>query len=245
MEHTRQSFPAAAEYPPTRSHGADVLLTLAALVFTLLLFLVLPLSELLSPAPQNILKIREVDATTWKPPAPPRVQLPRPPRPRPKAVVVRPKLPAPKLRPRREPVRPRLRLPANLALGPSMPVGDFDLDFQVRPAAPAAGAAAAVPAKTVFGSNEVDRPPRPVVQVPPVYPYQARLRRIEGFVDVRFTVLRDGSVADIQTVAAQPKETFVRAATAAVARWRFEPGRKNGEPTPTRMQVRIRFELRR
>ncbi len=247
MEHSPQFFPsAAAGDSPARSRGADVWLTLAALVFTLLLFLVLPLSELLSPPPQEILEFRAVDATTWKPPPPPpAVRLPQPPRPRPKAVVLRPKPAPPELRVQPEVARPRLRLPTNLDLDLTLPVGDFDLDFQVRPAAPPAPAAGTAPTGTAFRRDEVDRPPRPVVQPPPVYPYQARLRRIEGFVDVRFTVRRDGSVTNIHTVAAQPGETFVRAATAAVARWRFEPGRKGGKPVPTRMQVRIRFELRR
>lgn len=65
--------------------------------------------------------------------------------------------------------------------------------------------------------------PQPTRRVPPEYPARAQRRGLEGYVEVRFTILPDGSVdADsLRVIEAQPRHTFERAAIQAISRWQF------------------------
>lgn len=64
--------------------------------------------------------------------------------------------------------------------------------------------------------------PKLIADAAPRYPLSARNRRIEGRVQVAFTIQPDGSVADARAVSAQPQGVFEEAALAAASRWRFE-----------------------
>jgi protein TonB len=85
-----------------------------------------------------------------------------------------------------------------------------------QPGEQASEASAAQPAAAV-GS------PQPTRRVPPEYPSRAQRRGIEGYVEVRFTILPDGSVdADsLRVIDAQPHHTFERAAMQAISGWQF------------------------
>lgn len=84
------------------------------------------------------------------------------------------------------------------------------------------------------------------VMAPPVYPFRAAQRGIEGFVDVRFDVSASGATQNIQVVYAEPEGTFEKAATAAIARWRFQPRMVGGNPQPfVGLSKRIRFTLQK
>jgi TonB family protein len=79
--------------------------------------------------------------------------------------------------------------------------------------------------------------------VEPDYPRAAREAGVEGWVDLEFTVRTDGSVAAVRATAAQPEGTFEEAALAAVARWRFEPVRRDGVLVEQRARLRMRFNI--
>jgi protein TonB len=90
----------------------------------------------------------------------------------------------------------------------------------------------------------VDRDAVPQVRIQPEYPIQARQKRIEGWVDVRFTVGADGSVRDPVVLDAEPKEIFDRAALQAVKGWKYNPKIQDGKPVERAgLTVRIRFTL--
>ncbi len=78
---------------------------------------------------------------------------------------------------------------------------------------------------------------------PPVYPRVAIRRGQEGWVDVEFTVLADGSTADAEVTAASPERVFERASLRAVEQWRFRPRVYRGRPIDQRVSTRINFEL--
>jgi protein TonB len=119
-------------------------------------------------------------------------------------------------------------------------MGDFSLDFDIAvPEAPAV----AGDGPLVFELSELDAVPRPLVQMQPLYPAAARLRGIEGSVELEFVVTADGTVADVRVVRARPQGVFENATLAAAARWRFVPGRKGGAAVATRARQVIRFEL--
>jgi protein TonB len=79
--------------------------------------------------------------------------------------------------------------------------------------------------------------------LPPQYPPSARIRRIEGWVDMLFTVNADGSVSDPMVLDSEPESIFDRAATDAALRWRFRPVTIDGEPVDTLAQILINFSL--
>jgi protein TonB len=90
----------------------------------------------------------------------------------------------------------------------------------------------------------VDRDAVPQVRIQPDYPIQARQRRIEGWVDVEFTVGPDGSVRDPVVLGADPKQVFDRAALQAVRGWKYNPRIADGKPVERPgLRVRIRFTL--
>ena len=77
----------------------------------------------------------------------------------------------------------------------------------------------------------------------PSYPTRARERGTEGWVDLEFTVAKDGTTRDAMVRAAEPAETFDRAALDAVKRWRYEPRVVNGKVIEQRVETRLRFRL--
>ncbi|MCC6207828.1 MAG: energy transducer TonB [Gammaproteobacteria bacterium] len=82
-----------------------------------------------------------------------------------------------------------------------------------------------------------------LVRMPPEYPAQARMRRIEGFVDVEFIVDQDGRVRDVTVLNASPPGIFDRAAIGSVRYWKFAPKQDNGHPIQVVARQRIEFKL--
>jgi protein TonB len=79
--------------------------------------------------------------------------------------------------------------------------------------------------------------------VTPVYPAAAQLRRIEGWVELDFTVDSQGAVQDIVVHAASQPGVFERAAIGALAQWRFQPIMRDAHAVAQRARIRIRFAL--
>lgn len=79
--------------------------------------------------------------------------------------------------------------------------------------------------------------------VAPAYPRSAQRRNISGWVDIAFTVLADGNVADIEIVNSLPSTVFNDSAQSAVEQWRFEPVVENGRGVAKRVAVRLSFNL--
>jgi TonB family protein len=77
--------------------------------------------------------------------------------------------------------------------------------------------------------------------VAPEYPDSARKRKLEGWVELAFTVRPNGMVDDIEVRNASPAEVFDDAAIRAVKQWRFEPVVRNGEKVSQRAMIRLRF----
>ena len=89
---------------------------------------------------------------------------------------------------------------------------------------------------------DLDREPRTRVQPAPVYPTDLRNRGLSGTIVVEFLVDEAGNVYD-PAVIRGGERGFEEAAVRAVARWKFEPGLKNGRRVRFRMSVPIVFSL--
>ena len=94
-------------------------------------------------------------------------------------------------------------------------------------------------AMTVINAGSLRR----TFEVPAVYPPDAQRRAIQGWVDLEFTVARDGSTRDIVVTGAQPSRIFDKAASDALRRWRFEPVIRDGALVEQRARIRMQFSL--
>ena len=195
------------------------------------IYLLLPYLETLSARPEQMETIRSVDTATLPPPPPP------PPRVERKLVEAKPKTPKPEM----EQLRRRLA-PLQAAMNLSMAMGDVGGDFSVNFGISAPDLADQVK-DLVFEISDLDEPPRPLARLKPIYPPQARMRKIEGLVVVEFIVSADGSVRDVTVMSSQPGEVFTSAATRAIRRWRFVPGTKGGKAVSTRVSQKVEFRL--
>ena len=83
-----------------------------------------------------------------------------------------------------------------------------------------------------------------VHSVDPEFPEFARTRDIKGYVDVEFTVLSDGSVANVTVVKSQPSGVFDKSAVAAVRQWRYRPLFRDGVPIEEHARLRLNFDYK-
>ncbi len=95
----------------------------------------------------------------------------------------------------------------------------------------------------VFEAYELDQAPAPVVKVPPAYPFKARERAVEGVVQVKMLINRDGSVAQLQVLDSRPEGVFEEAVKKALPRWKFNPGKIQGKAVTAWVVVPVRFTL--
>jgi TonB family protein len=87
-------------------------------------------------------------------------------------------------------------------------------------------------------------PPQVILtsQTVPVFPPAAKAGRFSGTVMLETTVLADGKVGNVKVLdCSRPKVGFEEAAIAAVKTWRFEPGRRAGEPVEYSLRFRLNF----
>ena len=82
----------------------------------------------------------------------------------------------------------------------------------------------------------------PESRVSPEYPPAAFDARMEGQVTVAVLVLKDGSVAHVETLeSTTPNLGFEAAVADAVQQWQFEPGQKDGKTIDAFSVVRLSF----
>jgi TonB family protein len=79
--------------------------------------------------------------------------------------------------------------------------------------------------------------------VQPAYPMKAVNGKIEGWVDVEFTVAETGKVKDVSVRATSTPGIFEDAAVKAVSQWRYKPVLRDAQPVQVRSQIRVRFTL--
>jgi protein TonB len=94
----------------------------------------------------------------------------------------------------------------------------------------------------IFKRGELDNTPRARVTAAPAYPFEARRNGLAGEVVVEFVVDEAGNV-HAPTVARSSDRVFEEAALRAVARWKFEPGKRDGRAVRFRMALPIQFTL--
>jgi TonB family protein len=82
-----------------------------------------------------------------------------------------------------------------------------------------------------------------VKSVQPIYPQKANQNKIQGWVELDFTVAENGQVKDIAVHATNPPGVFEGAAIRALSQWRYKPVLRDAQPKAQRARIRIRFAL--
>jgi protein TonB len=63
----------------------------------------------------------------------------------------------------------------------------------------------------------------PIVVIRPLYPREAAMQGLEGWVKVEFTITAIGTVKNPRVVDSKPKRIFNREAIRAILKWKFKP----------------------
>jgi RNA polymerase sigma factor (sigma-70 family) len=111
-----------------------------------------------------------------------------------------------------------------------------------RAAAPVRRPRSQAPTGPEIPAEKLEVMPRPVQQVPPIYPAGMRQFGISGRVVVSFVIGSDGAVADAK-VRSSTHSAFEEPALAALAEWKFAPGQKAGEAVNTRVEMALVFTM--
>lgn len=79
--------------------------------------------------------------------------------------------------------------------------------------------------------------------VQPIYPQKAQANKVEGWVELDFTVAESGEVKDVSVHGSSAPGVFDEAAIGALSQWRYRPVLSDTKPVPQRARIRIRFKL--
>ena len=93
----------------------------------------------------------------------------------------------------------------------------------------------------VLAYDEVEVKPHPIDIVTPVYPEEAKKKKIEGKVTLKVVVNVDGSVSDVSVL--KGPEIFRQASIDAALQFRFKPAEHKGKVVPVWMVMPIEFSL--
>lgn len=77
-------------------------------------------------------------------------------------------------------------------------------------------------------------------RVEPIYPRRAKLLKKEGFVELKFTILKSGYLKDIQVIESNPEGIFENVAIDALSQWRFQKLNRDYSA-----DIKIEFNLKR
>ena len=94
----------------------------------------------------------------------------------------------------------------------------------------------------IVSGDVLDNAPRTRFQASPLYPFQGKKEGMSGEVFVDFTVDEQGRVVEPRIVKSS-HPIFEEPTLRAVAKWQFEPGRRNGRIVKFRMTVPVVFSL--
>ena len=197
------------------------------------LMLVLPLLESITSTPPSDLMLQSVATANVPPPPPPQEQEEE------KQEEEKPSEPEP---PKLADEAPPLDLAMlELALNPGTGGSGMGGDFAVK--LPGAGGESsedgAGDVEELFSMSDLDQKPRAIYQTSPQT--NAKLQKsAPATVYILFVVDQKGRVEN-PIVQSSTDPQFEAPALSAVKQWKFEPGKRNGQPVKFRMRVPITF----
>ena len=94
-------------------------------------------------------------------------------------------------------------------------------------------------------SSTVLARPNPSKNSAPIYPDVARKKGWEGSVLLRAQISAQGTVERITLLQSSGCEILDQSATTAVRKWHFHPQTIQGQPTPSTVEIPVKFTLKR
>ncbi len=214
-------------YLPPRFDRIPIGPVAGAGVLAVLIFLALPLTQLLSNLQKDDKLIRVADVNIPPPDAPP----PEPPPPEEEEVEEE----KPELEEEMQPLDiSQLDAALNPGFGDALNVGQAVWGFGITPDT--------IAQMDIFELKDLDNNPRRIFAARPVYPFQFKREGIEGSVRLIIIIDEKGNVIDAKIQRASHKE-FIKPAVDAILQWKFEPGTKNGRAVKVRRIQPISFKL--
>jgi protein TonB len=193
-----------------------------AAALTLVIFMILPFTQMFSSARKELLLLRPVEVVLPPPPPPP-----PPPKEEDKPREKDPEL--------KEKPRPLTLSQLEVALNPTAGGAlQSDLNFGFQLGESLTGA---LEEMKIFELSEVDREPQLVYQAPPQYPPKLYRERVGATVVILFVLDETGAVREPRVKIGSSYREFERAALEAVLKYKFLPGIKDGQP------VRVWYEV--
>jgi protein TonB len=92
-------------------------------------------------------------------------------------------------------------------------------------------------------ARQVDKQPKAIGSIEPVYPDEAKRRDLEGTLKLMLKIDDLGRVLSAEVVEATPPGVFDKAALAAFRDARFTPAMKDGRPVRYQAYIRVDFKL--
>jgi protein TonB len=96
-----------------------------------------------------------------------------------------------------------------------------------------------------YASSTVLARPNPSQNSAPIYPDVARKKGWEGSVLLRAQITAQGHVESLTLLKSSGFEVLDQSATTAVRNWRFHPQQINKQPTPSTVEIPVKFSLKR
>ncbi len=110
----------------------------------------------------------------------------------------------------------------------------------IEPEALAAGVSGARPSPLPPGITE----PKPLSQLQPKYPEEAKKEKVEGVVVLNVVIDTDGEVLEV-TAIEDPDPRLTKAAIETVRQWKFQPALDSaGKPIKVHASIAVRFKLK-
>ncbi|MBL9077486.1 MAG: energy transducer TonB [Planctomycetes bacterium] len=203
-----------------------LLVVAGALAAALLCFLVLPLLQAISSTPD--LDLTLVPIQTAELPPPPPVEDEPPPEPE-----------KPKEQPKLDESAEPLDL-AQLEMALNASLGDGGLGGELAVPIPGLGGGGDEAIESLFSLNDLDQKPRALHQPQPVLTAALR-KKLPAKVTVLFVVDQQGRVQN-PIVQSSSDPSFEAAVLQAIQQWKFEPGKRDGQPVRSRMRQPFQFE---
>ncbi len=213
-------------YPPELNKG-PALSFWGALGLSGLIFLMLPLTQLLSGLKKPSEHVIVDDISLPPPPAPP----PEPP----PEEKVEPEQVKPELQNEIKPLDlSMLDAALNPGFGDALSIGGAIISLETTPIT--------IDEMGIFELKDLDNNPRRIVAIAPIYPYHLKRMDVEGHVKLLIIIDQRGRVIKA-TMSECSDKGFVKPSIEAVLQWRFEPGTRNGKPVKVRRMQPMNFRL--
>lgn len=203
----------------------NLLVLFGAVVLTLAFFLVLPLMQTLTKPPSSDMIVQQVETAQLEAPDPP-------PEPEPQEEP-EPEEQPPELNESAPPLDlSQLELALNPGFSDGMLGGDFTVNLKTT-------GSESKDVDTLFSLADLDQKPRAIYQPSPRLTREVR-ENAPGTVYIIFIVDKNGRVQQPQ-VQKSTAPVFEKPALDAIKKWKFEPGKRGGDPVRFRMRVPITF----